>query len=223
MIDLTHLRIGQLDRSNRPTTPCGLSSPASEKYVRQADFRENYLTNFLELRNTEVQLLRISHPGTSVNNVGCSAEGSKRRRMHAQRRAGQAGYPSTPAPDLPACPTLWVASGQKDARPLLAARGSAPPRGAACGRRHGARGMVRSDDARSRHYDAHQQARIQPGPRGAVPLQPQPRLPLSDDALRWDSSPQERFVGHPTLAVGALCDPARSDRARGALLGTHFR
>jgi hypothetical protein len=43
MIDLTHLRIGQLDRSNRPTTPRGLSSPASEKYVRQANFYEKAL------------------------------------------------------------------------------------------------------------------------------------------------------------------------------------
>ncbi len=37
-------------------------------------------------------------------------------------------------------------------RPLLAARGGARPRLAACGRRDGARGVVRSDDARRRHY-----------------------------------------------------------------------
>jgi hypothetical protein len=40
MIDLTDSRIGQLDRSNRPSTPRGLCSPASEKYVRQANFYE---------------------------------------------------------------------------------------------------------------------------------------------------------------------------------------
>src|SRR5215216_1094774 len=41
MIDLTDSRIGQLDRSNRPSTPRGLSSAASEAYVRQANFPEN--------------------------------------------------------------------------------------------------------------------------------------------------------------------------------------
>jgi hypothetical protein len=40
MIDLTDSRIGQLDRSNRPSLPCELTSPTSEKYARQADFSE---------------------------------------------------------------------------------------------------------------------------------------------------------------------------------------
>jgi hypothetical protein len=41
MIDLTDSQIGQLDGSNCPSTPRGLSSPASEKYVlRQANFRD---------------------------------------------------------------------------------------------------------------------------------------------------------------------------------------
>ena len=57
MIDLTDSRIGQLDGSNRPSTPRGLSSPASEKYVRQANFRE--------LREGEVR--RILPLGSRVN------------------------------------------------------------------------------------------------------------------------------------------------------------
>ena len=40
---------------------------------------------------------------------------------------------------------------------------------------------------------------------GAVPLQSQPRLPLSGDDLRGDSHPSERFVGHPLVAVAAGC------------------
>src|ERR671932_261073 len=50
---------------------------------------------------------------------------------------------------------------------------------AACGRWDGARHVVHSDNAARRHYARRQQARIQPRPGGAVPLQPQPRLPLS--------------------------------------------
>jgi protein-S-isoprenylcysteine O-methyltransferase Ste14 len=33
------------------------------------------------------------------------------------------------------------------------------------------------------------------------------------DALIWDSGPQERFLGHPPVAVGVDSDPARGDRA----------
>ena len=40
--------------------------------------------------------------------------------------------------------------------------GVARPRMAACGRWDSARHVVRSDDARCRHYAAHRQARIQP-------------------------------------------------------------
>ena len=93
----------------------------------------------------------------------------------------------------------------------------------ACGRRNGAGGLVRSNDARRRHYYPHRQARIEPRLGRTIPLQPQPWLPSTGDALRWDSGSQERAVGHPSLAVGAVCDPARGDRARGALPGTHFR
>jgi hypothetical protein len=46
---------------------------------------------------------------------------------------------------------------------------------------------------------------------------------LSDDALRWDSHSQERFVNYRPVAVGGVRDSARGDRARGALLGTHLR
>src|SRR5215213_9881335 len=106
-------------------------------------------TAFLSSLDTyDTRLLTEPLTRSWVNNVGCSAEGSKRRTTRAQRRAGQAGYPGTPAPDLPTCSTLGVASRQKDARSFLAARGGAPPRVAACGRRNDARGMVRSDDAR---------------------------------------------------------------------------
>ena len=48
---------------------------------------------------------------------GCRAE----RSTHG-RRPGQPGHPSTPTLNLPACPTLGVASEQKVTRPLLAAR-----------------------------------------------------------------------------------------------------
>ena len=76
---------------------------------------------------------------------------------------------------------------------------------AACGRGDGACQVVHSDNARRRHYTSPQQARIQPPPGRAVPLQSQPRLPLSGDDLRWDSHSSERFVGHPFLAVAAGC------------------
>src|SRR5215208_2410656 len=52
---------------------------------------------------------------------------------------------------------------------------------------------------------------------GSVPLHPQPGLPLHGHDLRRNSRPAERPVGHPIAAVGALHDPARGDRARGAL------
>src|ERR687893_2954478 len=149
-------------------------------------------------------------------------EGCRAQRSTHGRRPGQPGHPSTPTPDLPACPTLGVAYEQKVARPLLVARGGTRPRVAACRRWEGARGVVRSDVARRRHYAPYRQARIQPRPGRAVPLQSQPRLPLPDDALRWDSHSAERFVGHPPLAVGGVRNPARGDRARGALSGTHL-
>jgi hypothetical protein len=41
--------------------------------------------------------------------------------------------------------------------------------------------------------------------------------------LCWDSRSSECAVGHPTLAVGGVRDPARGDRARGALFRTHLR
>src|SRR5215207_3729604 len=139
------------------------------------------------------------------------------------RRAGQSGGLGTPAPNLLAYPTLGVGSGQKVSRPLLASWGGACPRMAPCGRWDGAHHVVHSDNALRRHYTRRQQARIQPRAGRAVPLHPQPRLPLSGDDLRWDSHSSERFVGHPLLAVGAACDPARANRARGALSGTHLR
>src|SRR5918998_6959157 len=150
-------------------------------------------------------------------------EGRRAERSTYGRRAGQPGHPSTPTSDLLACPPLGVASEQKVTPPLLVAWSGAGPRVAACGKWDGARGMVRSDDERRRHYASHRQARIQPRPRRAVSLQPQPRLRLSDDALRRDSHSSERFVGHPPLAVGGVRNPARGDRARGALSGTHLR
>jgi hypothetical protein len=52
---------------------------------------------------------------------------------------------------------------------------------------------------------------------GAFPPQSQSRLPISGDAIRWDSHSPKRAVGHSPLAVGAVGDPARGDRARGAL------
>ena len=54
-------------------------------------------------------------------------------------------------------------------------------------------------------------------------LQPQPFISCPRDALRRDSSTSERAVGHRPPTVGAIGDPARSDRARGALPGTHLR
>jgi hypothetical protein len=50
-----------------------------------------------------------------------------------------------------------------------------------------------------------------------------PRLPLSEDALRRDSHSPKRVVGHPPRAVGGVRNPGRGDRARGALSGTHLR
>src|ERR687893_292903 len=85
---------------------------------------------------------------------GCRAE----RSAHG-RRPGQPGHPSTPTPDLPACPTLGVASEQKVARPLLVARGGTRSRVAACRRWDGARGVVRSDDSRRRHYAPYRYSR----------------------------------------------------------------
>src|SRR5215210_426824 len=94
---------------------------------------------------------------------------------------------------------------------------------AACGRGDGACYVIHSDNARRRHYIRRHQARIQSRPRWAVPLQSQPRLPLSGDDLRRDSHSSERFVGHPFLAVAAGCDPAGANRARGTLSGTYLR
>jgi hypothetical protein len=72
-----------------------------------------------------------------------------------------------PASCLPACPTLGAAYGQRMAHvPSLPPTVGARPRPAARGRRDGARGVVRSDDALSRHYDPHRQARIQLGQNG---------------------------------------------------------
>src|SRR5215207_3231438 len=65
---------------------------------------EPFPTYFLELRKAEVQLRRTPLSRIWVNNVGCSAEGSERRRARVQRRAGQAVYPDSPAPDLLVCP-----------------------------------------------------------------------------------------------------------------------
>src|SRR5215203_1818237 len=121
-------------------------------------------------------------------------EGCRVKRRPHDRRARQPGYPSTPASCLPACPTPGAAYGQKGPRPLLAARGGARPRLAACGRRDGARGVVCSGDARSRHYDPHRQARIQLGPEWAVSLQPQPWLCGLGNDLCWDSRSSECVV-----------------------------
>src|SRR5215204_5126340 len=78
------------------------------------------------------------------------------------RRARHSGHLGTPAPNLLAYPTLGVGSGQKVTRPLLASWGGARPRMAACGRWDGAHHVVRSDNARRRHYAARRQARIHP-------------------------------------------------------------
>src|SRR5215218_7682254 len=150
-------------------------------------------------------------------------EGGRAERSTHGRRPGQSGGPGTPAPNLLAYPTLGVGPGQKVSRPLLASRGGARPRMAACGRWDGARHVVRSDNARRRHYAARRQARIKPRPGRAVPLQPQPRLPLSGDDLRRDSHSSERSVGHLLVAVAAAYDPAQANRARGTLSGTHLR
>src|SRR5215212_6828838 len=150
-------------------------------------------------------------------------EGGRAERSTHGRRAGQSGGPSTPAPSLPAYPTLGVGAGQKVSPPLLASWGGARPWMAACGRWDGALHVVRSDNARRRHYAARRQARIQPRPGRAVPLQPQPRLPFSGDDLRRDSHSSERSVGYPLVAVAAAYDPAQANRARGTLPGTHLR
>src|SRR5918993_6078918 len=73
MIDLTDSWIGQLDGSHCPSTPRELSSAASEKYVRQANFRENLTDELLELRYDEVR--RIPLPRTPVDS---SEEGTAR-------------------------------------------------------------------------------------------------------------------------------------------------
>jgi hypothetical protein len=70
MIDLTDSQIGQLDGSNRPSTPRGLSSPASEKYVlRQANFHEKALfvkadvaDPFMRERDSCVSFALCFHP-----------------------------------------------------------------------------------------------------------------------------------------------------------------
>src|SRR5215218_6616348 len=61
-------------------------------------------------------------------------EGGRAERSTHGRRPGQSGGPGTPAPNLLAYPTLGVAAEQKVSRPLLASRGDARPRMAACGR-----------------------------------------------------------------------------------------
>src|SRR5215204_5049182 len=149
-------------------------------------------------------------------------EGGRAERSTHGRRPGQSGGPGTPAPNLLAYPALGVAAEQKVSRPLLASWGDARPRMAACGRWVGARHVVRSGNVWRRHYARRRQARIQPRPERAVPLQPQPRLPFSDDDLRRDSHSSERSVGYPLLAVAADCDPARANRARGTLSATHL-
>src|SRR5215208_7941196 len=95
-------------------------------------------------------------------------KGWRAERSTHGRRPGQPRHPSTPTPDLPACPPLGVASEQKVTGPLLVARGVARPRVATCRRWDGARGVLRSDDAWRRHHAPHRQARIQPRPGRAV-------------------------------------------------------
>src|SRR5215217_1368194 len=151
-------------------------------------------------------------------------EGGRAERSTHGRRPGQSGGGRVPPP-LTYLLTLLlglVVDRRFLSRPLLALRGGARPRMAAWGRWDGARHVVRSDNARRRHYARRRQARIQPRAERTVPLQPQPRLPLSDDALRWDSHSSERSVGHPLLAVAAAGDPARANRARGTLSATHL-
>jgi hypothetical protein len=46
---------------------------------------------------------------------------------------------------------------------------------------------------------------------------------LSGHDLRRDSRPEELAVDHPLPTVGGIRDPARGDRARGAVSGTHLR
>src|SRR5215208_7077207 len=138
-------------------------------------------------------------------------------------RAGPPGHPGASAPDLPAAPYLGAASRQEGARPLLATQGCAKPRMASPRRRGTTLEVVPPNDARGRRARTHRQARAETNHRGSVPLYPQPRLPLHGVDLHRDSRPSERPVGHPFLAGGALRDPARGDRARGALPRTYLR
>jgi hypothetical protein len=82
------------------------------------------------------------------------------------RRARQAGYPSTPPPVYLLALLLGPLMDRKAHVPSLPPTVGARPRPAARGRRDGAYGVVRSDDALSRHYDPHRQARIQLGQNG---------------------------------------------------------
>src|SRR5215216_5448350 len=121
--------------------------------------------------------------------------------------------------DLPPTTPLWVASRHKEAHLLLVTRSGAHHWLATHRLRGADRGLVAQNHARRRRACTHRQARSEAHHCRSFRLQPQPCLPLSDHDLRWDSSPEEFAMGHPVPTFGAVCDPARGDRARGTLPG----
>src|SRR4029453_8897744 len=82
--------------------------------------------------------------------------------------------------------------------------------------------MVHANHREGRYAHPHRQTRTAPGYRWTLPLHPQPGIHWTDDALRWDSRAPKRALGHPTVAVGVVRDPAPGDWARRALPGTHL-